>query len=114
MYGQNQKNFAQKHPIMTRDKLDHFKSFDGYLFGVGSRFGMMSAQMKAFFDGTGGLWQSGALVGKPAGFFFCSGSQGGGQETVALTAITQLAAHGMVYVPIMNFLAAPGPHGHNR
>jgi multimeric flavodoxin WrbA len=26
------------------------------------RFGMMCAQMKAFFDATGGLWQKGALV----------------------------------------------------
>ncbi len=45
------------------------------------------------------LPQSGALVGKPAGVFVCVGTQGGGMETTALTAVTQLAHHGMVFVP---------------
>ncbi|KAG9153320.1 hypothetical protein Leryth_018028 [Lithospermum erythrorhizon] len=84
-------------PIITPDEL---AEADGYLFGFPTRFGMMPAQFKAFFDSTGGLWQSGGLVGKPAGFFISSGSQGGGQETTALTAITQLVHHGMIYVPI--------------
>lgn len=48
---------------------------------------------------TGGLWQTGALAGKPAGWFFATATQGGGQETTALTAVTQLAHHGMVFVP---------------
>lgn len=55
--------------------------------------------MKAFFDSTGSLWQSGALVGKPAGIFVSVGTQGGGTETTALTAVTQFAHHGMVFVP---------------
>ncbi len=45
------------------------------------------------------LPQSGALVGKPAGVFVSVGTQGGGMETTALTAVTQLAHHGMVFVP---------------
>jgi len=76
------------------------EGFDGVLFGVPTRFGQMSAQVKSFFDSTGGLWQKGALVGKPAGIFFSTGTQGGGQETTALTTITQLTHHGMIYVPI--------------
>ena len=32
-------------------------SFDGFIFGLPTRFGMMCAQMKAFFDATGGHWQ---------------------------------------------------------
>jgi NAD(P)H dehydrogenase (quinone) len=87
-------------PVLTYDKLDVIANADGVLFGFPTRFGMMCAQMKAFWDMTGGLWQKGALVGKPAGFFFSTGGQGGGQETTALTAVTQLAHHGMVYVPI--------------
>jgi NAD(P)H dehydrogenase (quinone) len=39
-------------------------------------------------------------VGKPAGMFFSTGTPGGGQETTALTTITQLTHHGMVWVPI--------------
>ncbi|GMH45356.1 hypothetical protein BSKO_13313 [Bryopsis sp. KO-2023] len=73
---------------------------DGVLFGFPTRFGMMAAQMKAFFDATGTLWQTGALVGKPAGMFTSTGTQGGGQETTLLTAVTQLAHHGMIFVPV--------------
>lgn len=54
---------------------------DGILFGFPTRFGMMAAQFKAFLDATGGLWRSQALAGKPAGIFYSTGSQGGGQET---------------------------------
>ncbi|XP_024163529.1 probable NAD(P)H dehydrogenase (quinone) FQR1-like 2 [Rosa rugosa] len=60
----------------------------------------MAAQMKAFFDSTGELWREQKLAGVPAGFFVSTGTQGGGQETNAWTAITQLAHHGMIYVPI--------------
>ncbi|KAJ8604088.1 hypothetical protein CTAYLR_001729 [Chrysophaeum taylorii] len=74
--------------------------FDGFLFGTPTRFGMASAQMKSFMDATGGLWMKGALVGKPAGIFFSTGSQGGGQETTALTFVTQFAHHGLIFVPI--------------
>lgn len=73
---------------------------DGLIFGFPTRFGMMAAQFKAFIDSTGGLWRAQQLAGKPAGIFFSTGSQGGGQETTALTAITQLAHHGMIFVPI--------------
>ena len=74
--------------------------YDGFIFGMPTRFGMMPAQMKAMFDATGQLWQQGALVGKPAGVFVCTGTQGGGQETTALTAITQLTHHGMIFIPV--------------
>lgn len=73
---------------------------DGFLFGFPTRYGCMAAQMKAFFDSTGKLWNEQKLAGKPAGFFVSTGTQGGGQETTAWTAITQLAHHGMLFVPI--------------
>ncbi|KAL5207152.1 hypothetical protein ABZP36_031587 [Zizania latifolia] len=53
------------------------------LFGFPTRYGAMATQMKAFFDSTGFLWEEQRLVGKPAGFFVSSGTQGGGQETTA-------------------------------
>ncbi|PON35829.1 Flavoprotein [Parasponia andersonii] len=73
---------------------------DGLLLGFPTRFGMMASQFKAFFDATGGLWRTQQLAGKPAGIFYSTGSQGGGQETTPLTAITQLVHHGMLFVPI--------------
>src|SRR2546426_266694 len=51
------------HPIATPDVL---KAADGILFGFPTRFGSMPAQVKALFDSTGGLWQSG-------GAFTCAG-----------------------------------------
>ncbi|KAF8402678.1 hypothetical protein HHK36_010767 [Tetracentron sinense] len=73
---------------------------DGFIFGFPSRFGMMAAQFKAFFDATHEIWASQALAGKPAGIFWSTGFHGGGQENTALTAITQLAHHGMIFVPL--------------
>ncbi|KAA0045962.1 putative NAD(P)H dehydrogenase (quinone) FQR1-like 2 isoform X1 [Cucumis melo var. makuwa] len=73
---------------------------DGFLFGFPTRYGSMAAQMKSFFDSTIVLCQDQRLAGIPAGFFVSTGTQGGGQETTALTAVSVLAYHGMVYVPI--------------
>ncbi|GLT81700.1 hypothetical protein SLE2022_001360 [Rubroshorea leprosula] len=73
---------------------------DGFLFGFPSRFGVMAAQFKAFFDATHNLWAQQALAGKPAGIFWSTGFHGGGQELTALTAVTQLAHHGMIFVPL--------------
>ncbi|XP_051128459.1 probable NAD(P)H dehydrogenase (quinone) FQR1-like 1 [Andrographis paniculata] len=84
-------------PVITPDQL---AEADGFIFGFPTRFGMMAAQFKAFLDATGGLWRTQALAGKPAGIFYSTGSQGGGQETTPLTAVTQLAHHGMIFVPI--------------
>jgi len=86
-----------EHPVISGKQL---VDADGILFGFPARFGMMAAQMKALFDSTGGLWQRQALAGKPAGFFFSLGTQGGGQEETALTAVSQLTHHGMVFVPV--------------
>lgn len=65
-------------PIITPNEL---AEADGIIFGFPTRFGMMAAQFKAFLDSTGGLWRSQQLAGKPAGIFYSTGSQGGGQET---------------------------------
>ncbi|EGZ17815.1 hypothetical protein PHYSODRAFT_503540 [Phytophthora sojae] len=85
------------HPVATTDVL---KEADGILFGFPTRFGSLPAQVKAFFDSAGGLWAAGALVGKPAGIFFSTGTQGGGQETTAFTALTFLAHQGLTFVPL--------------
>jgi len=87
----------ESHPVLDVADLPQA---DGIIFGVPTRFGMLPTQMKAMFDATGSLWQTGALVGKPAACFFSTGTQGGGQETTALTLVTQLTHHGMIFVPI--------------
>ncbi|PNW77892.1 hypothetical protein CHLRE_10g456000v5 [Chlamydomonas reinhardtii] len=83
-------------PVMETSKLP---DADAFVFGFPTRFGMMAGQMKNFFDTTGALWQAGALHGKPASMFTSTATQGGGQETTIMTAVTQLAHHGMIFVP---------------
>ncbi|ORX64299.1 flavo protein WrbA [Linderina pennispora] len=93
-------------PVITVDKL---AEADGFLFGFPTRFGSAPAQVKAFFDSTGSLWVKGALSGKPAGIFFSTASQHGGQETTAFSFLPVLAHHGMVFVPALSTSAGnPG------
>lgn len=64
-------------------KPEQLMDADGFLFGFPSRFGVMAAQFKAFFDATTELWKRQALAGKPAGIFWSTGFHGGGQELTA-------------------------------
>ena len=52
--------------------------------------------MRAFLDNTGGLWTSGALIGKVGSAFTSTASQHGGQETTLLTLSTFFFHQGMV------------------
>jgi NAD(P)H dehydrogenase (quinone) len=56
------------------------------------------AALKYFLDGTGALWMSGGLVGRPAGVFTSTASLHGGQETTLLSMILPLLHHGMLIV----------------
>jgi NAD(P)H dehydrogenase (quinone) len=71
---------------------------DCIIFGTPTRFGMMTAQMRAFLDRTGGLWSKNALVGKVGSVFTSSSTQHGGQESTILNFHTTLLHHGMVIV----------------
>ena len=73
--------------------------YDAFLFGIPTRFGNFPAQWKTFWDKTGGIWGSGGYWGKYAGLFVSSGTQGGGQESTALAALSTLTHHGLIYVP---------------
>lgn len=70
------------------------------LFGTPTRFGMMSAEMRAFLDATGQLWMSGGLIGKVGGVFTSTGTQHGGQETTIRSFHTTLLHHGMIIVGV--------------
>src|SRR5690606_3492478 len=72
----------QKAPIATVQEL---QEYDAIIFGTGTRYGNMTCQMKNFIDQTGGLWASGALVGKVDSVFTSSATQHGGQESTILT-----------------------------
>ena len=77
---------------------DALKDYDAIIVGSPTRFGRMPAQMASFWDTTGGLWFSGALVGKVGGAFTSTASQHGGQETTLFSILTNLLHHGMTIV----------------
>jgi len=68
----------------------------GLALGSPTRFGNMAAPLKHFLDGTGLLWQRGALAGKPACVFTSSASLHGGQETTLVSMMLPLLHHGML------------------
>jgi NAD(P)H dehydrogenase (quinone) len=84
-------------PIIDGKTLE---SYDAFLFGVPTRFGNFPVQWKAFWDGTGPQWASGAFWGKYVGLFVSTASPGGGQESTAISAMSTLVHHGMIYVPL--------------
>ena len=71
--------------------------YDAIIFGTPTRFGNMAAQMRNFFDQTGGMWVKGALVGKVASVFTSTGT-GGGNESTIISFLPTLIHHGMIYV----------------
>lgn len=85
----------QAAPIATVDDL---KNYDAIIVGAGTRFGTMASQMQAFWDTTGGLWFSGALIGKVGGAFTATATQHGGQETTLTGFHKTLLHHGLIVV----------------
>ncbi|TMW62506.1 hypothetical protein Poli38472_005125 [Pythium oligandrum] len=100
------------YPVVTFDDL---KEADGVLFGIPTRFGIAAGQVSSFFSSTAGLWATGALVGKPAGIFFATGSLGGGQESTAYSTLPFLVHQGMIFVPLgyraMSLMSLEEVHG---
>jgi len=104
-------------PVATKDDL---VEADAIIFGTPTRFGMMTAQMRAFLDRTGGLWQKGALIGKVGSVFTSSSTQHGGQEATILNFHTTLLHYGMIIVglpysfegqSILNEITGCSPYG---
>lgn len=78
--------------------LDDLRDCAGLVLGSPTRFGNMAAPLKYFLDGTGGLWLSGELSGKPAAVFTSTSTLHGGQESTLLSMMTPLLHHGMLMV----------------
>jgi NAD(P)H dehydrogenase (quinone) len=94
--------------------------YDAIIVGTPTRFGNMAAQMRNFWDQTGGLWAKGALVGKVGSVFSSTASQHGGQETTIIATQITLQHHGMIIVglpyafagnSIMSEISGGGPYG---
>jgi NAD(P)H dehydrogenase (quinone) len=84
----------QPAPIASPKELDQY---DGIIIGTPTRFGNMAAQMRNFWDQTGSLWATGALIGK-VGSVFTSTAVGGGNEFTILSTQVTLLHQGLVIV----------------
>ncbi len=93
-YVQAQDKMAE-HAEVTHDDL---RWADGVIWGTPTRYGNMTAQMKAFIDTTGSLWQNGELEDKATGIFTSTASIHGGQETTIITSLIPLLHLGMIFV----------------
>lgn len=76
------------------------ENYDGFIIGVSTRYGLITAQLKNFLDQTGPLWARGALVNKVASVMSSTANQHGGQENAILTTQSALQHHGIIIVPI--------------
>ena len=85
-----------KHRLQTQDveeaSNDDLEWADAIILGTPTRYGLPSAQLKQFIDGTGPLWGSGKLVNKVGSSFTTTATAHGGQETT-LTALNNVFYH---------------------
>ena len=74
-----------KHRDQTKDvpeaSNDDLEWADAVIFGTPTRYGLPTAQLKQFLDGTGGLWFEGKLVNKIVSSFTSTSTKHGGHET---------------------------------
>lgn len=85
----------QKAPLATVEELPQY---DAVIIGVPTRYGRMASQMSNFWDQTGSLWATDALVGKVGSVMSSTATQHGGQETTLLAGVTMLLHLGYVVV----------------
>ncbi|MEJ2241912.1 MAG: NAD(P)H:quinone oxidoreductase [Candidatus Bathyarchaeota archaeon] len=84
--------------VPLADPRSDFEGIDGIIVGTPTRFGNMCAQMRNFWDQSGGAWAKNILVSKPAAVFTGSNTQHGGQETTIIATHLTLLHHGCVIV----------------
>jgi NAD(P)H dehydrogenase (quinone) len=80
--------------------LEDLEWADGIAFGTPTRFGNVAAQLKAFLDLAGELWERGVLVDKVATSFTASQTEHGGQESTILALNNTFYHWGAIVLPL--------------
>lgn len=92
------------HRLETQDveeaTLDDLTWADAIIFGTPTRYGLPTAQLKQFIDGTGGLWAKGLLVNKIASSFTSTGTSHGGHESTIISLNNTFYHWGAIIVPL--------------
>ncbi|TIX51741.1 NAD(P)H:quinone oxidoreductase [Alteraurantiacibacter aquimixticola] len=90
--------FAVNEDHAVIESPDAVGGYDGVVLGAPTRFGRMPSQMASFLDTCGGLWASGAMIGKVGAAFSSSNSQHGGTVPTLFDLITNMLHFGMTIV----------------
>ena len=78
---------------------DDLEWADAIIFGTPTRYGLPSAQLKQFIDGTGPLWGQGKLGNKVVSSFTTVATQHGGHETTIVALNNVFYSWGAIIVP---------------
>jgi NAD(P)H dehydrogenase (quinone) len=89
---------------------------DAVVFGSPTRYGNVTAQLKAFLDSTGGLWSQGKLANKVYAGFTSAQTVHGGQESTLLALYNTIYHFGGIiatpgYTDPLVFGAGGNPYG---
>jgi len=103
-----QASAGSEHAGKTRDAqkdvavatLDDLRAADAVIFGSPTRYGNMTAQLKAFIDTTAPLWLKGEMEGKVGAVFTSTATTHGGQESTLLTMMNPMLHLGMIIVGV--------------
>jgi NAD(P)H dehydrogenase (quinone) len=110
------KAFVESNQAEPRASLDDLDWADAVVFGTPTRFGNLSAQLKAFIDSAGGLWFQGKLANKIYAGFTSAQNPHGGQESTLLALYTTIHHFGGIiatpgYTDGSVFAAGGNPYG---
>ncbi len=72
---------------------------NGFVFGSPTRYGVMAAQLKQFFDSSGSLWAQGKLAHKPVTAFAGAINTHGGQVNTINSIYAVMSHWGTIVVP---------------
>lgn len=110
------KAFVEETKDSPRASLDDLEWADAVVFGSPTRFGNVTAQLKAFIDSAGGLWFQGKLANKVYAGFTSAQNQHGGCESTLLALYNSIYHFGGIiatpgYTDPLVFAAGGNPYG---
>ncbi len=95
-WADNAKRMEALYPAPTADDIEWA---DGIIFGSPTRYGNVTAELKAYIDSLGGVWFQGKFNGKAGSVFCATMGTHGGAETTSVTLWPVLAHLGLIIVP---------------
>lgn len=119
----NSQDAWKAHAEATKDipeaTVEDMEWANAYLISSGTRFGVMTSQMRAFIDTLGGLWAKGGLANKALSAMTSAQNPHGGQEATLLSLYTTAMHWGSIvvapgYTDEVIFKTGGNPYGYSH